>query len=74
MDAQLVALAETLNAARKQANEVYKAHRSYTGIYGPTAEALEATLMLLAGEAAPRAYELLLTGHTVVEALEAVRA
>lgn len=77
MDAQLVPLAEALNTARIEADKMARQNQVY-GIYGDISHALEKVLDLILGaeqaDAAPRAYTLLLTGHTVAEALEAVRA
>lgn len=72
---RLLALATSLNESRITSNAL-EATASQRGVYGKIAEALEQTLTLLTGDdsQAAYAYQGLLDGCTVEQALEAAAA
>lgn len=70
MNAELIALAETLDAARIAANAI-EAAAPQDGVYGHTERALNATLELITGTAdrAAVVYQSILDGNTVAQGL-----
>lgn len=70
---ELIALAETIDTARRQANAI-EATAPQIGVYGKMATALVDTLTLVLGSysVASNAYSLILDGDTVVEAIRKV--
>jgi hypothetical protein len=67
----LIELAETLDKARLQANAIVATQSQY-GVYGQISDALAETLILIEGGYETEAYQYLLDGNTVREALAAV--
>lgn len=75
MNTELLTLANTINAARIEAN-AHEITAPQSGVYGQLADALEATLTLILGSAelGAAAYQNLLDGATITEAVEWVKA